>query len=60
MNTLMDIQVDIEFRINALQCEYEEYKIMYNKKLITTKEWIVVSRQITLEIVELTDEYVNA
>ena len=58
MNTV-DIQADLELRINALQCEYEEYKIMYNKKLITTKEWIVVSRQITLEIVELTAEFVN-
>ena len=60
MNTLLDKQVDIEVRINALQCEYEEYKIMYSKKLITAKEWIVVSRQITLEIVELTAEFMNA
>ena len=59
MNTC-DIQAELDIRINALRCEYSEFTSMHNRKLIPTKEWIVVARQITLEIVELTDEYVNA
>lgn len=55
-----DTQADLEHRINALRCEYSEFTSMHNRKLIPTKEWIVVARQITLEIVELTNEYLNA
>ena len=59
MNTF-DIQAELDIRINALRCEYAEYTAMHTKKIISTKEWIVVARQITLEIVELTNEYLNA
>ena len=59
MNTF-DIQAELDLRINALRCEYSEFTSMHNRKLIPTKEWIVVARQITLEIVELTNEYLNA
>ena len=58
MNT--DKLLELDNQINALRCEYSEFTSMHNRKLIPTKEWIVVARQITLEIVELTDQYVNA
>ena len=58
MNT--DKLLELDNQINALRCEYAEYTVMHTKKMIPTKEWIVVARQITLEIVELTDQYVNA
>lgn len=58
MNT--DKLLELDNQINALRCEYAEYTVMYTKKMIPIKEWIVVARQITLEIVELTDQYVNS
>ena len=58
MNT--DKLLELDNQINALRCEYAEYTAMHTKKIISTKEWIVVARQITLEIVELTNEYLNS
>jgi hypothetical protein len=59
MKTLSDKQIELEQRINALQCEYAEFTAIHNKNLISHNEWIIVSRQITLEILELTSEFMN-
>ena len=54
---LTNIQKEIDHDIHLLRIEHNEYKYMYDRELISTTDWITVSRQITQEIIDLNREY---